>query len=77
MDIAKKEIDNMLTTNLIYLVDQSEWANHMVIHPKKHDPKNLRVFVDFQWLKQVTLKGPFPTPFTDEIINEVLGHKYY
>ena len=49
----------------------------MVVQPKKYDPKNMRVCVDFRWLNKVTLIDPFPTPFLDEIINEVVGHECY
>lgn len=76
-DIVKKEIYNMLKASIIYLVDQSEWDIPVVIQPKKHDPKNLRVCVVFRWLNKVTLINPFPTPFVDEIINEVAGHECY
>lgn len=47
-EIVKTEIDNMLTTWIIYHVDQSEWASPMVVQPKKHDPKKLRVCVDYR-----------------------------
>ena len=49
----------------------------MVFQPKKHDPKKLRVCLNFRWLNKVTLIDPFPTPFVDEIINEVAGHECY
>ena len=67
----------MLKANIVYPVDQSKWASLMVVQPKKYDPKNMRVCVDFRWLNKVTLIDPFPTPFLDEIINEVVGHEYY
>ena len=76
-DIIKNEIDNMLKAGIIYRVDQSEWEIPMVVHPKKHDPKKLRVCVDSRWLNKVTLTDPFTTPFADEIINEVVGHESY
>ena len=44
----------------------------MVVHPKK-----LRVCVDYIWLNKSTKIGPFPTPFADEILNEVVGHECY
>ena len=44
----------------------------MVVQPKKYDPKKLRIFVDFRELNKVTLTDPFPTPFADEILNEVV-----
>jgi len=74
-DIVKKEIESMLVASIIYLVDQSKCVSPMVVKPMKHDPKRLRVRVDFLWLNRVTLTDPFPTPFEDEIINEVIGHE--
>ena len=67
----------MLKDGIIYLVDQSRWSSPMVIQLKKYGPKKLRICVDFRWLNKVTLTHPFPTPFADEIINEVAGHEYY
>ena len=49
----------------------------MVVQPKKHDPKNIRVCVDFYWLNNITLTDPFPTTFYDEIMNEVVDHECY
>ena len=76
-EIIKIEIDNMLTARIIYLVDQSEWESPMVVQPKKHDPKKLRVCVDYRWLNKATKTDPFPTPFVDEMLNEVAGHECY
>jgi hypothetical protein len=49
----------------------------MVVQPKNHDPKKIRICIDFRGLNKLTLIGPFPTPFLDEIINEVVGHECY
>ena len=76
-DIIKKEIDNMLAAGIIYPIDQSEWASAMVLQPKKHDSKNIKICVDFRELNKVTLTDPFPTPYADEILNEVTGHECY
>ena len=76
-DIVKKEIEAMLVVGIIYLVDQSEWASPMVVQPKKHNPKKLRICIDFRWLNRATLTNPFPTPFADEILNGVAGHECY
>ena len=67
----------MLAAGIIYPIDQSEWASPMVVQPKKHDPKKLRICVDFKWLNRATLTDHFPTPFADEILNEVAGHECY
>ena len=67
----------MLTAGIIYLVDQLEWASPMVVQPKKHDPRKLRLCLDYKWLNKATKTDPFPTPFVDEILNEVAGHECY
>ena len=67
----------MLETWIIYPTNQSEWASRMAMQPKKHDPKTLHVCVQFRWFNRVTLTNPFPTPFVDEMINEVASHEFY
>ena len=67
----------MLTTRIVYPLDQSEWEIPMVVQSNKHDPKKLRVCVDYRWLNKSTKTDPFPTPFADEILNEVVGHECY
>ena len=67
----------MLAAGIIYLIDQSEWESPMVVQPKKHDPAKLRICVDFRELNNVTLTDPFPTPYADEILNEVAEHESY
>jgi len=74
--IVQKEIDGMVETDIIDPIDKEKWASPMVVQSKKHDPKNLRIFVNFRGLNKLPLTDPFPTPFTDEIINE-LGHECY
>ena len=76
-ETVKTEIDNMLIAGIIYSVDQSEWEIPMVVQPRKHDPKKLRVCVYYRWLNKSTKTDPFPTPFADEILNEVARHECY
>jgi hypothetical protein len=61
--IVQKEIEGMLAAGIIYPIDKSEWASPMVVQPKKHDPKKLRICVDFRGLNKLTLTYPFLTPF--------------
>ena len=42
----------MLIAGIIYPIDQLEWASPMVVQPKNHDPKKLRVCVDYRWLNK-------------------------
>ena len=76
-EIVNKEIDNMLGDGIIYPIDQSEWAYPMEVQPKKHDPTWLWICVEFWELNKVTLRNPFSTPFSYEILNEVIIHECY
>ena len=67
----------MLAVGIIYPIYQLEWASPMVVHPKKHDPTKLIICVDFRELNKVTLTNPFPTPYADEILNDVARHECY
>ena len=46
-DIVKREIDNTLTIGISYPVDYSKWVIPMILQPKKHGLKKLRVYVHF------------------------------
>jgi hypothetical protein len=49
----------------------------MVIQPKNHDTKKIRICVDFRGLNKLRVIDPFPTPFSNQIINEVKGQEFY
>jgi hypothetical protein len=75
--IIQKEIKGMLSRGIIYPIDKVEWESPMVVQLKKHDHKKLIICVDFRGLNKLTVMNLFPTPFVDEIINEVAGHEFY
>lgn len=70
---VQKDIDGMLVAGIIYPVKKSEWASPMVIQSAKHNPKSLRICVDFRGLNILMVIDPFPTPSAHEIIDEVMG----
>jgi hypothetical protein len=37
----------------------------------------IRIFIDLKKLNDVCLHDPFPTPFTDEVLENVGGHEVY
>ena len=76
-EMVQKEIKNMLAAGIIYPIYKAEWASPMVVQPKKQEPKKLRICVDLRGLNKLTVTDPFPTPFADEILNEVAGHECY
>jgi hypothetical protein len=75
--IIQKEIEAMLDASIIYPIDKLEWEIPMVLQSKKHDPKKMRICFDFRGLNKLTIIDQFPTPFADEIINEVARHECY
>jgi hypothetical protein len=76
-EIVQKDIERMWVAGIIYPIDKSEWANPMLVEPKKHDPKKLIICVDFRGLDKLIIIDPFPTPFSEKIINDVVGHGCY
>ena len=43
----------------------------------KKDGNQIQICVDFRCLNVVTIKDPFPIPFTDTILEEVARHEMY
>jgi hypothetical protein len=50
--IVQKDIEGILQACIIYPIEKVEWASPMVVQPKKHDPKKLRICVDLQGLNK-------------------------
>jgi len=71
----KTEIDRMLEVAVIEPVEESKWVRPMVVHEKKQG--GIRVCVDLRKLNDVCLHDPFPTPFTDEVLENIGGHEAY
>jgi len=71
----KVEIDRMLEVEIIELVKESKWISPMVVHDKKQG--GIRICIDLRKLSDACLHDPFPTPFTDELLENVGGHGAY
>ena len=71
---VKAELDRMLDTGIIEHVEESEWIIPMVIQDKKTIGE-VRICVDLRKLNDACLHDPFPTPFTDEVLEELEGNK--
>ena len=69
---VKVELDCMLDAKIIEPVEDSEWINPIVIQDKKTTAK-ATIYVDLRKLNKACLHDPFPTPFTDEILESVGG----
>jgi hypothetical protein len=64
---VKREIDKMFEARLFLLVKEVEWVSPIVIQRKK-GTKDIRVYVDYKSLSSACVHDPFPTPFTDEVL---------
>ena len=68
---VKAELDKMLDVGIIELVKESKWIIPMVFQDKKFGV--FCIFVKLQKLNDVFLHDPFPTPFTDEVLESIGG----
>jgi hypothetical protein len=72
---VKIELDRMLEAGIIEPVEESEWISPMVVQDKKI--REIRICVDLRKLNDACLHDPFPTPFTDEVLDNVGGREVY
>ena len=73
---VRMELDKMLTVGIIEPVEESEWVSPMVVQEKKTKGE-IRICVDLRKLNDSCLHDPFPTPFTDEVLDNVGGQEVY
>ena len=65
----------MLDARIIEPVEESEWINPMVVQDKKTG--KIRICVDLRKPNDSCMHDPFPTPFTDEVLEGVGGQEMY
>jgi hypothetical protein len=65
----------MLDVGIIVPMEESDWISPMVVQPKK--TCDIRICVDLHNLNAACIHDPFPTPFTDEVLENVGGHEAY
>jgi hypothetical protein len=73
---VKKEIDKMLASRLIFAIEEAEWVSSIVIQRMK-DTEEIRVCVGYRSLNFACVHDPFPTPFTNEVLEQVVGKEAY
>jgi DNA gyrase/topoisomerase IV subunit A len=62
----------MLKSDIIELVEESEWIRPMVVQDKKQG-RGIRICIDLRKLNDACLHDPFPTPFIDKVLENVAG----
>jgi hypothetical protein len=68
---VKIELDRMLEARILEHVEESEWISPMVVQYKK--TREINIYVDIRKLNDSCLHDPFPTQFTDEVLDNVGG----
>ncbi len=73
--IVKQNIDKLSAIGFIKHVEEATWLLPIVIVPKKNG--KLIICVDFRKLSVATKKDPYSLPFTNEVINIIVGYEVY
>jgi len=66
----------MLVSELIFSVDKAEWISPIVIHSKK-GTYDIIFFLDYENLNSSCVHDPFSTPFSEEVLDQVVGKEVY
>lgn len=69
---VKVELDKMTATGIIEPVEELQWVSPMVVQEKKTHGY-IRTCVDLRKLNDACLHDPFPTPFINELLENVGG----
>jgi hypothetical protein len=72
---VKAETDKLLEVGVIEPVEESEWISPMVV--QENNKGGIRICVDLRKLNDACLHDPFPTPFTNEVLENVVGQEDY
>jgi hypothetical protein len=70
-----KELDWMLDGGIIVTVEEFYWISPMVVQPK--NTSDIQICVDMRSLNATYIHDPFPTPFTNEVLENVGGREAY
>ena len=69
-------MDKMIAVGIIEAVEESEWVSPMVVQDKKAKGE-IKICLDLFKLNDAFVHDPFPTPFTDEVLDNVGGKEVY
>jgi hypothetical protein len=69
------ELERMLEEGIIEPMEESEWISPIVVQDKKTG--EIRICVYLRKLNDACLHDPFPTPFTDKVLDNVGGQDVY
>jgi hypothetical protein len=74
-DIVKEELQKLLDVNFIYSISDSKWVSPLIVMPKKNG--KWHIYVDYKELNKATLKDYFTLPFIDQVLDTLVGKKFF
>ena len=91
-EVVRKEVLKWLNAGVIYPISNSSWVSPVQVVPKKGgttviiNEKNellptrtvtgWRICIDYRRHNKVTTKNHFPLPFTDQMLDRLVGNEY-
>ena len=57
----------MIAIGIIEPIEESEWVSSMVVQDKKAKGE-IKIYVDLRKLNDASIHDPFPTTFSDEVL---------
>ena len=92
-EVVKKEVIKLLDSGIIFSISDNEWVSPTKCMPKKggmtvikNEADELiatrmvnsrRVCMDYRKLNKVTKKDHFPLPYVDQMLDRLIGYKFY
>lgn len=73
---VRVELDKILAARIIESVEESDWVSPMVVQEKNYKGE-IRICVDLRKLNDACVHDPFPTPFTNEVLENFGRQKRY
>ena len=74
-DVVKEDLQELSEVDFIYPILESQWVSPLVFVPKKD--WRWHICIDYRELNKATLKDYFPLPFIDQVLDTVVGKKYF
>jgi hypothetical protein len=73
--IVKQDINKLLAYGFIKSIEEATWLSPIVVVPKKNG--KLIICINFRKLNVATKRDPYPLPFTNEVLNTIVGYETY
>jgi len=70
------DLDKMLATGIIKLVEESDWVSPMMVQEKKQKDE-ITICMDLRKMNDNCVHDPFLTLFTDEVLENLGGQEAY